>query len=213
MMNLGVQPKSDGRNPNTVTCYICGRDFGSKSISIHEPKCMEKFEKTQAALPKSQRKPVPVRPTVGVLPSLPKKSTLAGSSQVVSNQAGNAPDIGTVQQNAMQSYNDAAYATYSEQTRSQCPNCPHKFAPDRLEVHLRSCRPGGLFSKKQPKSEKSETDCRKPVEKKQCDSRPSKQAVGSQPAGVKTNTSAYCSQCGNAFSGADRFCSSCGTKR
>jgi len=29
------------RGPKTVTCYICGREFGSASFPIHEPKCME----------------------------------------------------------------------------------------------------------------------------------------------------------------------------
>lgn len=29
------------RGPKTVTCYVCGREFGSASFPIHEPKCME----------------------------------------------------------------------------------------------------------------------------------------------------------------------------
>ena len=29
------------RRPRTVTCYICGREFGSASFPIHEPKCLE----------------------------------------------------------------------------------------------------------------------------------------------------------------------------
>lgn len=29
------------RGPKTVTCYICGREFGTASFPIHEPKCME----------------------------------------------------------------------------------------------------------------------------------------------------------------------------
>ena len=45
-----------------VMCYICGRDFGSKSITIHLPNCEKKFEAEQRKLPKSQRRPVPQRP-------------------------------------------------------------------------------------------------------------------------------------------------------
>jgi len=46
-----------------VTCYVCGRDFGSKSIGIHLPSCKKKWETAQEKLPKSERKPVPVAPS------------------------------------------------------------------------------------------------------------------------------------------------------
>lgn len=29
------------RGPRTITCYVCGREFGNASFPIHEPKCME----------------------------------------------------------------------------------------------------------------------------------------------------------------------------
>ena len=31
------------RKPRTITCYICGREFGSASFPIHEPKCLQVF--------------------------------------------------------------------------------------------------------------------------------------------------------------------------
>ncbi|KAH6572923.1 hypothetical protein BASA60_006335 [Batrachochytrium salamandrivorans] len=167
-MNLVVEAKTNGRNPYTVVCYICGRDFGSKSISIHEPKCLENFQKTQGSLPKSQRRPIPIRPNVSSLPLLPSKEGdpchhIGSTGQKVSaennlgaslghdtrNTSGSAGE----QQSSLDRYNEAAYATYSEQSRTQCPNCPHKFAPGRLEVHLRSCKPGGLFSTKASKQD------------------------------------------------------------
>ncbi|XP_014477840.1 PREDICTED: zinc finger protein 474-like isoform X2 [Dinoponera quadriceps] len=48
------------------TCYICGREFGTASFPIHEPKCMEKWERENNALPPSQRRPRPQRPVVGI---------------------------------------------------------------------------------------------------------------------------------------------------
>jgi len=38
--------------PSFVTCYICGREFGTRSIGIHVPKCKEKWEAQQEKLPK-----------------------------------------------------------------------------------------------------------------------------------------------------------------
>lgn len=46
-----------------VMCYICGRDFGSKSISIHIPNCKKKWENEQKKLPKSERRALPQEPT------------------------------------------------------------------------------------------------------------------------------------------------------
>ena len=51
-----------GKNPFLVICYICGREFGSKSIAIHEKSCRVKFNKTQESLPKTQQSH-PVKPT------------------------------------------------------------------------------------------------------------------------------------------------------
>ena len=62
-----------------VTCYICGRDFGTRSIGIHIPSCTKKWENEQVGggvgvlclsnflnlqekLPKSNRRPVPQAP-------------------------------------------------------------------------------------------------------------------------------------------------------
>ncbi|KAI3379910.1 hypothetical protein SNEBB_006182 [Seison nebaliae] len=48
--------------PQTVVCYICGREFGTKSIGIHEPQCLKKWEIENAKLPKFQRRPKPKKP-------------------------------------------------------------------------------------------------------------------------------------------------------
>ena len=45
-----------------VSCYICGRDFGTKSITIHIPNCIKKWDNEQKKLPKSQRRPPPSAP-------------------------------------------------------------------------------------------------------------------------------------------------------
>ena len=54
--------------PGTVICYICGREYGSRSISIHEPQCIKKWHAENDRLPRDQRRPPPVKPDI--LPSL-----------------------------------------------------------------------------------------------------------------------------------------------
>ncbi|XP_018405706.1 PREDICTED: zinc finger protein 474-like [Cyphomyrmex costatus] len=54
------------RGPRSVTCYVCGREFGTASFPIHEPKCMEKWERENNSLPPSQRRPKPQKPAVSI---------------------------------------------------------------------------------------------------------------------------------------------------
>lgn len=48
--------------PTFIECSVCGREFGSKSIIIHEPQCLQKLRRTEikeedsARLPKRKQK-------------------------------------------------------------------------------------------------------------------------------------------------------------
>lgn len=61
----------------TVVCYICGREFGSQSLSIHEPQCLKKWKLENDKLPKAQRRKTPVRPQI--LPSIEGDGTDNGN--------------------------------------------------------------------------------------------------------------------------------------
>ena len=100
--------------PKTIVCYICGREFGTASISIHEPQCLKKWKVQNNALPKHMRRPVPSKPDM--LPSL----------------TGN-------DNNDRERRNMLAYESAKQQL-VPCPNCKRTFQPDRLSVHLRSCK-------------------------------------------------------------------------
>ena len=54
--------------PRTVICYICGREYGTKSIDIHAPQCIEKWHRENDALPKHMRRPTPKKPENMPLP-------------------------------------------------------------------------------------------------------------------------------------------------
>jgi hypothetical protein len=101
--------------PRTVVCYLCGREFGSKSISIHEPQCLQKWHIENDKLPLHQRRPEPKKPEVVPISGRP----------------------GGYDISAM---NDAAFQTAMD-NRVPCANCGRKFNPDRVAVHERSCKP------------------------------------------------------------------------
>ncbi|XP_069818757.1 zinc finger protein 475 isoform X2 [Dendropsophus ebraccatus] len=124
-----MNPHNPGK-PRTLICYICGREFGTKSLPIHEPKCLEKWKIENDRLPKGQRRPVPQKPQLDLS---------KGASQKVQNEA------------AWQSFRDQLLP---------CSNCGRTFASDRLVVHQRSCKAkvGGPNKKNIPMSKNEDSD-------------------------------------------------------
>ncbi|KAM6469148.1 zinc finger protein 475 isoform 1-T1 [Liasis olivaceus] len=104
------RPVIPPRRPGLRVCYICGKEFGSQSLPIHEPKCLEKWHIENDRLPKHLRRAPPIKPQ-----ALPGKS------------------CGIVAEN------EAAAQSYQAQLRP-CQNCGRTFLPDRLLVHQRSCK-------------------------------------------------------------------------
>lgn len=100
--------------PPTVICYICGREFGTKSISIHEPQCLKKWKMENEKLAKKDRRPEPKKPEI-----VPIRVD------------------GTYDMNAI---NEAAWKA-SQAALVPCSVCSRTFQPDRLVIHQRSCRP------------------------------------------------------------------------
>ncbi|RNA24713.1 zinc finger protein 474 -like [Brachionus plicatilis] len=108
------------KEPVYVICYICGRKYGTKSIDIHEPQCLEKWKIENDKLPKNLRRPVPIKPVE------------------MNISAGGNYDLDQV--------NEAAWQA-SKLQLIECENCGRKFQPDRLPVHQRSCKPGNVAKK------------------------------------------------------------------
>uniref|UniRef100_A0A8C3RBW0 C2HC/C3H-type domain-containing protein n=1 Tax=Cyanoderma ruficeps TaxID=181631 RepID=A0A8C3RBW0_9PASS len=105
-----------------IVCYICGREFGSHSIAIHEPKCLQKWHIENNGLPKHLRRPEPRKPEI-----------LSGSGSYT-----------------LADENEAAY--YSSQAQLvSCGNCGRTFFPDRLPVHERYCK-GGSSAARLPRA-------------------------------------------------------------
>uniref|UniRef100_A0A8D2AQU4 C2HC/C3H-type domain-containing protein n=1 Tax=Sciurus vulgaris TaxID=55149 RepID=A0A8D2AQU4_SCIVU len=98
--------------PGFRVCYICGREFGSQSLGIHEPQCLEKWHIENSKLPKHLRRPEPSKP-----------QPLSGSGSY-----------------SLKAENEAAFQSAHIQLLP-CETCGRTFLPDRLLVHQRSCKP------------------------------------------------------------------------
>ncbi|XP_047118678.1 zinc finger protein 574-like [Schistocerca piceifrons] len=59
--NAPAAPRAPGR-PRTVVCYLCGREFGTKSYPLHEPHCLQKWHRENSLLPPQLQREPPPRP-------------------------------------------------------------------------------------------------------------------------------------------------------
>lgn len=103
--------------PVFLVCYCCGREFGKHSLEIHLKTCLEKFENEE----KGKRK---MAPTPEELEQIFNKIK---SGENVENKE-------------ITKYNEIADKIYKEYGMKSCPGCKRRFLPDRLEVHLKSCK-------------------------------------------------------------------------
>lgn len=109
---VGKAPSFANR-PKALVCHICGREFGTKSLTIHQKSCAQKWEQAEALKPKHLRRPLPTAPSLDPLPSMSREE--------------------------LEKRNQKAMDTFEKQAMKQCPNCFRTFLEDRLDVHLRSC--------------------------------------------------------------------------
>jgi hypothetical protein len=116
-----------GQKPNFLICYICGREFGKHSLEIHIKKCIEKQTEIAEQEKSSKSKSKNMYKNPEELENIFSKLAL--------NEEVNANEI--------LEYNKIANEIFRENTMKPCPNCNRRFLPDRLEVHLKSCKSKG----------------------------------------------------------------------
>jgi len=133
----GGTPTRSYREPPSLTCYICGRKYGTTSLNIHLKACKKKWQLEQMKLPKKERRKCPEPPKVFSDIPIKGKSLRINSIGVDSAK--------------MQQYNEEAFKDWNDKVLEPCERCGRTFLPDRLIVHLRSCKgPKGSKAVKTP---------------------------------------------------------------
>ena len=114
--NVPFPKRGRVRGQNMPFCYICGRQFSSASIGIHEPQCLKKWKLENDRLPESMRRPAPVKP----IPIKEKKIT--GKWKYTYDATWEAAQANLV----------------------PCPSCGRTFAQDRITTHQKICIRTGI---------------------------------------------------------------------
>lgn len=120
--------------PQLLVCYLCGQQFGTNSLNIHRPQCYVKrlIQWERGAL--GLRGPKPLSPDEWAA-----QHCLQGQEDV---PVGALRGGGATAQDALHAFNEAQFNGFTDRALVPCPTCARKFLPDRLQVHMRSCRPG-----------------------------------------------------------------------
>lgn len=116
---------------------------------IHLKSCEKKFISEQSQLPRGKRKKLPPRPAYlggpgggedggAVTPQRPASASAAG----VGMKGGptGAGGISGMTDAQLKAANDAAFREFNDKQLESCPNCGRTFLPDRLAIHLKSCK-------------------------------------------------------------------------
>ncbi len=137
-------PRRQGKPPTQV-CYVCGREFGSMSIAIHEPQCLKKWHTENRILPFSQRKPVPKKKEHK--PAIARALSRDNPEQLLSSLPDNVYKDEGLTEKLVQRYYQNSYTQF-ERELIPCKKCGRTFALDRHRLHEPKCNAKPLAKKK-----------------------------------------------------------------
>lgn len=103
--------------PRTLVCYICGREYGTKSLGIHLKTCVKKWEIAESQKPKRERRPVPACPPA-LMKLLDKK---------------------IISELDLKEYNNEAFDNFNTSVLVPCKNCGRTFSESALKHHSKAC--------------------------------------------------------------------------
>jgi hypothetical protein len=140
--NSKTRRRGSGQAPNFVICYLCGRQFGSASIDFHRPQCyLKKMIEWQRADP-AIRGPKPMTPEEHEKMMKARVASVGAAGGGYPGASKFTGGASSRRAHEIEIYNQIQMDTFNETSLAPCPNCGRTFLPDRLQVHLRSCKPG-----------------------------------------------------------------------
>jgi hypothetical protein len=102
------------RRPKSITCYICGRQYGTRSLGIHIKTCKKKWYIQEGLkLKKKDMRPCPRTPR--------------GLHQLLAKKKITHADINA--------YNSGAFKTFNQEALVKCQFCNRTFLEERMKGH------------------------------------------------------------------------------
>nr|CCC54274.1 conserved hypothetical protein, fragment [Trypanosoma vivax Y486] len=131
--------------PQFLFCYLCGQQFSSASLPIHQPQCYVKKLIEWERMDPAKRGPKPINPEdqearmKAVSSSPAAYPNIPDNDQVSAKRPTDGPKLAGYD---LERFNEQQIELFNNNMLLKCDNCGRTFLPDRLEVHQRSCKPG-----------------------------------------------------------------------
>lgn len=127
--------------PAMYLCYLCGRDFGLKSLPIHQPQCFAKLH-TQ------WRKDGQGKDRWGRGGETQRQSPPVSPAERYQRYPGGGLSGAIADAGSARVFNKREQEVYENYSMCQCPHCGRTFKDaERLDVHMRGCKPNGIYAK------------------------------------------------------------------
>ena len=119
-------PSGPAQKPRAYTCYLCGQQYGSRSLPIHIPQCQDKWAQKEAQKPKRERRAPPPCP-FDVDAPLPRDAA------------------------GIDDFNARMFEVYNGASLCQCTHCGRSFHEEAFARHAKMCTaetPGGPHARR-----------------------------------------------------------------
>lgn len=123
----------------TLNCFICGNEYAMRRIENHIFICEQKWESDQLKLQESERKQCPKAPP-GFFNIIKKRS-----NNIQVYQPNEEPPTNQFEETPIHVIHGPDAFKVPEvvdepTTLESCPHCSRTFLPERLKIHLKSCK-------------------------------------------------------------------------
>eukprot|EP00873_Tetraselmis_striata_P004724 jgi/Tetstr1/424988/TSEL_015458.t1 len=118
--------------PRSYVCFLCGRAFMSKSLGIHLPQCLVKWEADMARRPPRLRRSLPPPP--------PELAEPAAPGQLRAFRDGVAEGVLPRRPPDIEAFNRRMTAAWEEGSLAPCGGCGRTFNWEALEKHEMGCK-------------------------------------------------------------------------
>mmetsp|Transcript_16 Transcript_16/g.48 ORF Transcript_16/g.48 Transcript_16/m.48 type:complete len:421 (-) Transcript_16:227-1489(-) len=121
--------------PKSYVCCLCGRGFMNRSLGIHLPQCLIKWQADESRKPHDAQRLPPAPP--------PELADPEDPSSIRKFKDGVQEGVLPKGQGGIDAFNRRMTEHHDQNSLCACPNCGRTFHWEALNKHTKSCNPAG----------------------------------------------------------------------
>lgn len=140
---IDISNKTLYNKPLTMNCYLCGKEYGTSSLTIHLKSCNENYIREKLLDVGNAYKNNLILFVDSLKPKILEEIlTKIKEKKLYEQEVMQDENIFEIDRNIREminTYNSEAESIYKEQNFFPCENCGRKFLPEKLEKHIKGC--------------------------------------------------------------------------